>query len=214
MPLREFEAVPVIIDSVKTSVRKIVDSQRPGEGSSFRLITRCNYLSVECDFPKPGWSLRVSELNLPFLMLGLTGVIHRPFDGEHFDTPDKIEDMYVRIEEEADLFVNINDIWLPNFLFTRAGAPQKKGQVYRVHGDLFSAAFLYREGRLALGTFLERCHGVNRHDAVAISEKETVAFTEWHKWQIEHAIGQYPKNKELALRYREDGPDSPGRNRG
>ncbi len=95
MPLREFEAVPVIIDSVKTSVRKNVDLQRPGEDSSFRLITRCNYLSVECDIPKPGWTLRVSELNLPFLMLGLTGVIHRPFDGERFDTPAKIEEIGV-----------------------------------------------------------------------------------------------------------------------
>ncbi len=110
------------------------------------------------------------------------------------------------------LLVNINDIWLPNFLFSRAGAPQKKGQVYRLHGDLFSTAFLYREGRLTLATFLERCHGVN--DAVIISEKETAAFTDWHKAQIEHAIGQYPKNKELALRYREEGPSGPGRNTG
>lgn len=212
MPRWESESVPVIIDSVKSGVRKIVNSQGPGEDSSFRLITRCNYLSVECDLPKPGWALRVGALNLPFLMLGLTGVIHRPFDGEHFDTLDKIEDLFVRIEDEAGLLVNINDVWLPNFLFDRAGAPQKKGQVYRVDGNLFSAAFLYREGRLALGTFLERCHGVNR--AVTISEKETAAFTDWHKAQIEHSIGQYPKNKALALHYREEGPSGPGRNSG
>lgn len=196
-------AVPVIVDSVKIDTRNLLDRTGPGEESALRFITRCNYLSVECDFPKPNWSIRIGGLNLPFLMLGLTGVIHRPFDGDNFDTPDKIEDLFVRVEKTAELLVNINDVWLPTFLFERRNAIPKKGQVYRVHIDLFSAAFLYREGRLGPTTFLERCHGINQHGAVILSEEETAAFTAWHKTQIQHAFHQYPKNKDLALRYRE-----------
>jgi hypothetical protein len=135
--------------------------------------------------------------------LGLTGVIHRPFDGGNFDTPDKIEDLFIRVEKTAELLVNINDVWLPTFLFEHRNTFPKKGQVYRVRGDLFSAAFLFREGRLGPTTFMERCHGFLHDDAVSISEIETAVFTAWHKKQIDLAIHQYPKKKDLALRYRE-----------
>ncbi len=43
-------------------------------------LVRCNYLYVECDEPRPGWSLGLGAERLPFLMLGLVGIIQTPFD--------------------------------------------------------------------------------------------------------------------------------------
>lgn len=193
--------VPVIIDSVKLPRKNVTSPGGLRAESDLRSITRCNYLSVECDSPKPGWSVRIGGLDLPFLMLGLTGVIHRPFGDEQFDIPAKIESLFLSVEQMGGLLVNINDVWLPNFLFERSGATPSKGMVFRVHRDLFETAFLYREGCLAHGTFLERCHSLSRREAVIISKKETEAFSIWHKEQISNAVHQYPKNKSLVLPY-------------
>ncbi len=203
MALPEFVDVPIVIDSVKLAPRNVTAARDFREDSDLRFITRCNYLSVECDSPKPGWSVGIGGVEMPFLMLGLIGVVHRPFEGERFDTPDKIEKLFFLVEQQAGLLININDVWLPNFLFSRGGATQSKGLVYRVHWDIFSTAFLFREGRLGQGTFLDRCHSLNHHEAVTISEKETKAFSLWHKEQVSNAVRQYPKNKGLVLPYHE-----------
>lgn len=175
--------VPVIVDSVKTE--------------PIFPMTRCNYLCVECDAAKPSWQIAIGDEALPFLMLRLVGVIQQPFGALHFDTAELIEDLFRRIEDEADLLVDIEDIWLPNFLFESHDYRPRPGYVYRVNNQLFAQAWEFRQGQQDRETFLSVCREVG--EGVFFSEKETEAFAEWHKSQISSAIEQYPKNKRFEL---------------
>jgi hypothetical protein len=179
--------VPVVVDSVKM-LRAFP-------------MTRCNYLSVECDAPKPGWQLGIGGPAVPFLMLELVGIIQQPFGAKRFDALDRIEDLFRRIEEEADLLIDINDIWLPNFLFTDKRYRPVPGNVYRIKNELFAAAFLFREGRQDEATFLDQCR--ESRQGIILSEEETSVFRAWREQQIRSAKEQYPKEERLELRWRE-----------
>lgn len=69
-------AIPVKVDNIK----------RYG---NFRM-TRCTYLTIECDCPSPEWSLSFKDQNFPFYLFGLSGHILKPLKGELFDTPELI----------------------------------------------------------------------------------------------------------------------------
>jgi hypothetical protein len=180
--------VPVVADSVKTQVQ-------------FPMV-RCNYLSVECDSPKPDWTLSIDRGNLPFLMLGLVGIITRPFDAERFYTVQSIEDLFEQLEDRADLFIDVDDIWLPMLLFDDAGIRPEVGHVYRVTSEMFTTAHSFREGRLDLEIFLERCRILER--SLVLSEEEMSAFQQWRETQVRNAIEEYPKNRELELAWHDD----------
>lgn len=179
--------VPVVVDSA-------------GRRSAFPM-TRCNYFSVECDLPKPGWELSLGVASFPFLMLELVGIIQRPFGAPRFHSAGLFEDLFRRIEEDAGLLVDINDIWLPDFLFTSRKFPQESGFVYRLETQLFLNAFLFREGRLSTESFTAICSDL--HGGIALSEEETAAFKSWHQRQLDNAKKQYPKNSNLALSWME-----------
>ena len=176
--------VPVIVDSVKIS------EQFP--------ILRCSYLSVECETPSENWTLKIGNKRLPFLMLGLDGIVTGPFGAKRFKNVGQIEDLFIALEDVAGLLIDIDDIWLPLVLFTRYSRP-REGNVYRLDGELFALAFAYREGRIDTELFLNNCRELDH--PLFFSRKETQVFREWHAQQIRGASEQYPKNSELALRY-------------
>ena len=177
--------VPVVVD----------DSKSYGK---FR-ITRCTYFTIECDAPSSNWVLELGKKSIPFLLIGLSGLIVRPIRGGRlFESSDSIDELFDTIESHPSLYVDINDLWLPNKLFQ--GLPHR-GQVYRVGFKLFHVAYLYREERISEDQFLRQCSELKGN--IRLSKKETRSFANWSRFQIQKAKDSFPKNKGLRLEYRE-----------
>lgn len=177
-------SVPVLVDSIKHE-------------SGFEM-TRCVYFSIESDIPTAGWELRLGEeVEAAFLMLGLSGILHQPINGSgQFDDPEKIETLFAAIEESPELYVDTNDVWLPNSLFISAhdGKMGYEGQVFRIAFELFICAWQYRNGQLEKGMFLD-IGGLSDTGSVRLSRVESKAFEEWHKGLIDETKERYYKSK-------------------
>ena len=180
--------IPVVFDAIKTL-------------EDFPMI-RCNYLSIECDSPGGGWKLSIGDLELPFLMLGLVGIITSPFGAERFNNVGLIEDLFEQIEDKAGLLIDVDDIWLPIILFRNIDTVPKIGDVFRIIGDVFALALSFREGRLDLESFLNECEQFER--PMVLSEEESLSFQKWHDIQIDNVKEHYPKNKGLELPWHEE----------
>lgn len=175
--------IPVIVDDVKTY-------------PDFEM-TRCTYFTIESDTPSPDWILGLGNLDIPFYLLGLSGIIWKPVKGDFFDNPDLIEKLFNAIEEGPGLYIDVNDIWLPNYLFY--SSKSKRGDVYRIGEELFNKAYLYREDRISKEEFLMFCEKLE--EELYFSEKEAYSFRRWGKDQIAMAKQIYPKNRELELKW-------------
>ena len=174
--------IPIIIDDIKK--QKDFD------------ITRCTYFSIQCDTPSADWSLTVQNIYVSFLMMGISGIIYRPADGsDKFDHPDKIEKIFDIIESNEGLYIDINDIWMPNGFFTIG--EQKRGSVYRLPLDVFSTALAFRENTACLKDLVKMC---GRHPKGAIfQDDETWAFSTWSQMQIDEAKRFYRSNPQKKL---------------
>ena len=96
--------VPVVVDDVK----------RYGKLK----MARCTYFTIECDAPSSNWVLELGKKSIPFLLIGLSGLIVRPIRGGRlFESSDSIDELFDTIESHPSLYVDINDLWLPNKLF-------------------------------------------------------------------------------------------------
>jgi len=176
--------VPVVVDDVK----------RYGK---FKM-TRCTYFTIECDVASSDWVLQLGKKSIPFLLIGLSGLIIEPMGGGRlFRSSDSIDELFNTVERHPSLYVDVNDFWLPNKLFK--GFPHR-GQVYRVGSKLFHVAYLYREERVSERQFLRRCSELKSY--FRFSKQETRSFTGWSRLQIERARDSYPKNKGLELKWR------------
>jgi len=176
--------VPVIVDDVKNY-------------RNFSM-TRCTYFTIECDVPSPNWILGLENRSIPFVLIGLSGVVFKPIgDSVLFLSAESIEELFNTIETSPSLYIDTNDLWLPNALFQ---APHRRGQVHRVGNKLFNEAYLFREDKISEDHFLHSCSHLSQE--TRYSEKETLSFENWGKSQIEKAKGLYPKSKNLELRYR------------
>jgi hypothetical protein len=135
--------VPVVVDAIR------VHKTFP--------MARCNYFSVECDSPTSGLAISVGGEELPLLILGLVGIITHPLSAYQFSSIDLIEDLFKRVEDETGLLIDVDDVWLPLFLFDTIGIEPEIGQVYRLKKDLFVLAFSFREGNLNIESFINEC---------------------------------------------------------
>jgi hypothetical protein len=177
--------VPVVVDDVKCY-------------GKFK-ITRCTYFTIECDAPSSNWVLELEKKSIPFLLIGLSGLIVRPIGGGRlFESSDSLDELFNTIESHPSLYVDINDLWLPNKLFQ--GVPHR-GDVYRVGIELFHVAYLYREERISEDQFSRQCS--ERKGNIRFSKKETRSVENWSRFQIQKAKDSFPKNKGLRLEYRE-----------
>lgn len=176
-------SIPVVVDSIKRR-------------DDFQMV-RCNYLTVQCDAPSPGWQLSLGGEASSFIMLGLVGIIHQPFGGGHFDSPDTIETTLERFEERAELFIDVDDLWIPEFVLRHAAAEFKLGDVFRISEALFSAAFRYREGLLEQDTYLDVSKEYLSQALPSPSESE--AFRAWHWQQVDAARSFYHDNEAKGL---------------
>ena len=177
--ITENRTVPVVVDSIKRR-------------DDFQMV-RCNYLTVQCDAPSSDWQLSLGGEPSSFLMLGLIGIIRQPFGGDHFDSPESIEATLDRFEERNELFVDVDDLWIPEFVLRHAANDFQLGDVFRIGEDLFSAAFRYREGQLEQDAFIEA--GEQYISQAALSEMESEAFRAWHWQQVDAARLHYYANE-------------------
>lgn len=179
--------VPIIVDDVKIY-------------PNFSM-TRCTYFTIESETTAPGWVLTMAGKNIPFFLTGISGVITQPLDDDPlFDSVSQIDDLFDIIEEISTLYIDTNDIWLPNFLFE---PPPRRSEVYRVKSELFAAAHLFRDHKIMEDEFLEICE--KQKEAIYLSEKESESFRSWEKNQVNLARDIYPKDKSLELEWREQG---------
>jgi hypothetical protein len=176
--------LPVIIDDIKNY-------------DNFQM-TRCTYFTVESDSPSPNRFLIFNNQQLPFYVLGFSGIIFKPFgDSDIFESVELINEVFNLVESDSSLYIDTNDIWLPNFLFNE----HKRGQIYRIEKDLFVKALLFRESKIAEEEFLLYCKEF--FNKLSYSPEETEAYNAWMGHQISEAKEIYPKNENMALEWKE-----------
>jgi len=174
--------IPVMIDDIK-------------EQTGFQM-SRCTYFSIASNVPSPEITLDRS-INFPSIMVGFTSVICRPSNRSPlFDKPGKISGLFERVEKNQGLYVDINDLWLPNFLFDEEN--RKRSSVYRIDIELFRLAFNYQNEIISNEDFIKYCKQTGLR--AEFSPTETEAFAKWGGAQIKHARKYYRQNPEKWLR--------------
>jgi hypothetical protein len=139
--------------NIKDTVPVLIDSVKDLEGFK---MARCMYFSIECDTPSTGWQLELESGDLPFLMLGLSGIITRPVKGHNFKSVEDIETLFESIEMHENLFIDINDIWLPLIVLQDN---VKRSSVYRIPFELFNIAYDYTSGRTSMDEYMKQARG-------------------------------------------------------
>jgi hypothetical protein len=100
--------VPVLVDD------------RPKRLGDFQM-TRCTFFSVVATDAVDDWVARLRAEKVPFLLMGLFAVIHRPdLESARFTSPEQISALFDRIDDMEGLVVENAHIWLPNFLLEAA----------------------------------------------------------------------------------------------
>ncbi len=174
--------IPVMIDDIKD-----IDNIK---------FTRCTYFSVQCDTPSAGWSLGTSNISLPFIMMGLSGIICRPLeDSVKFTELTQIERLFEFIESQENLYIDINDIWLPNFAFQKG--MQKRGTVWRVDIKIFTEALRFRDNTINFSDLEKMCKSYQK--GVVYDDTETFVFQNWIDQQIAEAKRNYHSNQKRQL---------------
>jgi hypothetical protein len=178
--------MPVLIDDVKSM-------------DQFNM-TRASYFTIQSAASSENWFLNLDETIIPFYLLGISGIIMQPIGTKPiFDSAESIEELFDLIEEQPNLSVDTDDIWLPNFLFN---GPHERGHVYRIRIKLFNEAQRFKLDEMPDELFLSLCKEMT--EFIHYSEKETNAFKTWEEIQIQGAIEQYPKDSKSALEWFEE----------
>ena len=177
-------SVPIVIDDVK-------------KYKNFSMA-RCTYFSIESDVPTTDWILELDKQSIPFHLFGVTGIIIKPLGRKkRFDSPGSIDRLFDMIERHPSLYVDANEIWLPNFLFKSS---VKRGHVYRIASGLFKEAHLFQQNQITKEKFFETCTDSKQN--IYYSAEETKSFKNWANEQIKSAKKRFPKNRDLELKYR------------
>lgn len=177
--------IPVILDDIKRYI-------------DFRMA-RCVYFVIECDEPSPGWTLGLNENKIPFFLLNISGIIYKPSpDIGVFESLVLIDNLFDLIESHPSLYVDTNEIWLPNMLL-RDNC--KRGDVYRVNQYLFLHALDFKNNKISEDEFDGICHQSLKESDY--SRIETESFRLWADKQIYEAKQIYPKNANLELRWQQ-----------
>jgi hypothetical protein len=184
--------VPVVIDAVDVSFN----------------ISRAIYFSFEAVDPAAGWSLTVEDCDVPFFMLGISGVIlgaallGRPYAARFLD-PEWIENTFLTIERSGVLAVVTARLWLPTSLLRLAKEEIARQDVFRLRKDVFASAHLLAIEMMPaekIERHFEPYYGEYHKSQdptlpgplpVKFSKEETAAFQQWTQLQIEQAAAHY-----------------------
>ncbi len=183
------------------SIPVFVDAERQIENEE---MARCVYFVISIDEPSPGWTVDLANRRIPFLMIGLSGIIYRPDpDTPFFEDAESIDRIYRAVEDSPALSIEVEDLWLPSGIL-REKAPRnrlERNAVFRIGVALFSAAYRFRDQRTTLGYFAAFARDQARN--VEYSPVEAAAFGAWNARQIENSRTNYREHEFQALRYEE-----------
>jgi hypothetical protein len=187
--------IPVLIDSVERS--RDFD------------MTRSTFFTIEAASAIDDWVALLRERRIPFLLLGMSPVIHRPdLETPRFSSIGQIDELFNSIEDIGGLVVETAHIWLPNMLFdpselrdlssSAEDSPFRRGSVWRVSFELFQRALQFQREVLDTERFSEECRELmeSSEPPVEYSYDETVVFRAWSTAQIEAARANYLEQRE------------------
>ena len=187
--------IPVLLDDVK----------RLGDFN----MTRFTFFRIEVTTAVDDWVAMLRERGIPFLLLGISPVVHRPdLETARFTSPEQIDQLFDAIEEIEGLVVETAHIWLPNFLFEDGGkwdlppsgedSGAMRGAVWRLSFRLFQKALLFQREAISAARFSEQCRELMKSPIVPVthSPDETVAFHAWSGVQIDMARRNYVQQRE------------------
>ncbi len=202
------DTVPVVVDD-------------PGSGSNTSTIqtsailplVRCVYFAIESAQLSPNWQLGLTGRQMPFFMLGLSGIVFGTVEAagapsHPFLSPSDIEATFDFIEQSGLLIVETGRIYLPlEFINFMTNGRTTARDVLRVRKDVFVAAFEFAHSRMAereFATLLDSYKSERRIAGTAAplstSSEETRAFSTWSKEQLETLRQQesvWESNQEL-----------------
>lgn len=167
--------IPIIVDDVKAL-------------ESFKM-TRLIYFSIGATEFFSDFLIEFENIELPVTVIDFHGIITRSIDETRFSTPESIGKLFDTIEDTEGLYVDTNDIWLPNELFPQI---MKRGDLVRISTALFKLALAYRSDKLSYNDFLSG--SLELKSEIYKSPDEDKAFKKWSSEQIEYAIERYNKS--------------------
>lgn len=193
---REPVTVPVILDGIPTDAPDPGEANPPGSvRAPYRPgLARCIYFSIAAEDPGTSWMLGLDGLQVPFLMLGLQGIIHRPVGARtEFTHPALLRRLIRLVEAQPGMSVETEYLWLPAPLVdgawarsregregrgrTPGGAP--RGSVFRVGERRFAAAFRAARAGTGFEGWMEGRVDEGPGASLRYSPVETVAVREW-----------------------------------
>lgn len=143
-------------------------------------IVRAVYFTIESDSPLPNCTLHYHSSLIPFMMLGLKGIIFAPLvkpisqtDGT-FKTAKEFDDLFDAIESDSEFFVSNDEIWIPKILF-RTRTKIERASVWRLQDELFRLCLKFTRGDLSF----EQIREMKVNNEIYLSETETKAFASW-----------------------------------
>ena len=177
--------IPLIVDDVK-------------DQPEFQM-TRLTYFSVETIDYLAELEISYEKLAIPVTVIDLQGIITSTRNRSEFSTGRSIEKLFDSIDDTGGLFVDTNDIWLPNVLFKKK---MHRGDLIRIPKELFKLALAYRSDSLSYPDFAS--YASEYAAEILESEKEEQAFKKWARKQIGYSIEVYnKKDKSVKLEYSE-----------
>ena len=186
--IRLNSTVPIISDVIR-----IIDGYE---------FVRCSYLSLQSDSPIPNWNIILNGITSQILLVNLQAiVIGSPRNGSHFNNLSDIEQLYSFAENQEELFVDLNEIWVP-FSWLKLKKIHQ-GLLLRIPAEYFSICWKFTNGTISTQILFEESENLKKEldsdTIVAFSEEETRAFSIWTEKQIQESIEIYHANREEYL---------------
>jgi hypothetical protein len=179
------KSIPVMVDDCK-------------DEDEFK-ITRAAYFYIEAIEPIPDIPLVDKNLKIPILPLEFSGVLHSPGKGfEYFETPELIEELFLAVESNKSLYIDSDNIWIPNSLFNKHPG---RGDIFRISLEYFIQQYSICRDDATLDSGITQIN--ERSGLVIYSENETIAFEKWANEIISDVKAAYPKSEELKLSWSE-----------
>jgi hypothetical protein len=171
-------------------------------------MTRGSFFTIDASGMGDDWVAILRANEVPFMILGVTNVLHRPdMVSLLFNSDDSIEQLFDQIEGVDGLVVESEHIWLPNFLFDPYigvySAQEKplqleRGAVWRIGFGLFQMAVTFLQEVIPADTYQERCWQMIHSAEVEVgySHDETLAFRSWSARQFTQARQHFIEQRE------------------
>jgi len=182
-------AIPVVVDAIK-------------QQDDFSM-TRCSYFCIQSEAPLLPGILDLYAPDVPVVMMNLTAIIVAPAaDKSRFTSPVEFRELFEYVEKDDELYIDTNDIWLPNRLF--GDRMPKRGNVYRVGTGLFVQALRYRNEEISDSLYLAQTDGMQQE--LVFSGEETAVLSQWSESEIDLIRTDVRANPELrALGFTKEG---------